>query len=105
MLSNIWFDSYRTPHRVLVDFRRLFLTMGHASLILLVFRSRFVPWLMKGLSNVSQMAFTNYLTQSLICSLIFYGYGFGLYNKLAFHQLYYVVAAIWIFQLIFSTIW
>jgi len=98
-------DQYRVPHLVLDDFRRLFLCVGHASLILLVFRSRLVPWLMKALANTGQMAFTNYLMQSIICTLFFYGYGFGYYNKLAFHQLYYVVAVIWIFQMIFSSIW
>jgi uncharacterized protein len=98
-------DQYRVPHWVLGDFRRLFLCIGHASLILLVFRSRLVPWLMKALANTGQMAFSNYLMQSIICTLFFYGYGLGYYNKLALHQLYYVVAAIWIFQMIFSTIW
>ena len=43
--------------------------------------------------------------QSIICTLIFHGYGFNQYDRLAFHQLYYVVAAVWIFQLIFSAIW
>ena len=98
-------DTYRVPHFVLGDFRRLFLCVGHASLIMLIFRSRIIPWLMKGLANVGQMAFTNYLMQSIICTLIFYGYGLSNYNKLKFHQLYYVVAAIWIFQIIFSLIW
>ena len=60
---------------------------------------------MKALASVGQMAFSNYLMQSIICTLIFNGYGFSYYNKLAFHQLYYVVFAVWIFQLIFSTIW
>jgi uncharacterized protein len=100
-----YIDAYRVPHWVLGDIRRLFLCIGHASLIMLIFRSRIVPWLMKGLANVGQMAFTNYLVQSIICTLIFYGYGLCLYNRLQFHQLYYVVAGIWIFQLIFSAIW
>jgi uncharacterized protein len=51
------------------------------------------------------MAFTNYLVQSIICSLFFFGYGLGNYNKLAFHQLYYVVGAVWLFQMIASPIW
>lgn len=98
-------DAYRAPHWLIYDFRRLFLCLGHASLILLIFRSRIVPWLMKGLANVGQMAFTNYLMQSIICTLFFYGYGLGNYNKLQFHQLYYVVGSVWVFQLIFSSIW
>ncbi|HLF45898.1 MAG TPA: DUF418 domain-containing protein [Chitinophagaceae bacterium] len=98
-------DTYRVPHGVLYDFKRLFLCLGHASFIMLVFRSRIIPWLMKGLANVGQMAFTNYLMQSIICILFFYGFGGGYYNHLKYHQLFYVVGAVWIFQIIFSSIW
>lgn len=100
-----YIDRYSVPHWVLYDLRRVLLCLGHASLILLVFRSKIIPWLMKGLASVGQMAFTNYLMQSIICTLIFYGYGLNNYNNLAFHELYYVVAGIWIFQIIFSAIW
>ncbi|MEI6264678.1 MAG: DUF418 domain-containing protein [Sphingobacteriia bacterium] len=87
------------------EFRRLFITIGHASLIMLVYRLKIAPWLMRALSAVGQMAFTNYLMQSIICTFFFYGYGGGYYGKLYFHQIYYVVAAVWVFQLIFSSIW
>jgi uncharacterized protein len=100
-----YLDAYRVPHNILYDFRRLFLCLGHASLLMLVYRSKVVPWLMKALANVGQMAFTNYLVQSIICTLIFYGYGLGYYNTLWFHQLYYVVFFVWILQLIYSSIW
>jgi uncharacterized protein len=98
-------DHWRVDHMTFAEFRRLPLTIGHASLVMLVFRSKLVPWLMKALSNVGQMAFTNYLMQSIICTFFFYGYGFGNYGKLRFHELYYVVFAVWIFQLIFSSVW
>jgi uncharacterized protein len=98
-------DAYRVPFWALYDLKRVFLCLGHASLIILVFRSRIIPWLMKGLANVGQMAFTNYLMQSIICTLFFYGYGLGYYNQLKFHQLYFVVGAVWVFQIIFSAIW
>ena len=101
----VYTDNWRMSHDIFAEFRRIPLTIGHASLVMLVFRSKLVPWLMKALSNVGQMAFTNYLMQSIICTFFFYGYGFGNYNKLQFHQLYYVVGSVWIFQLIFSSIW
>jgi uncharacterized protein len=100
-----YLDQYRVSHWVLYDLKRVFLSLGHASFILLVFRNGLVPWLMKSLANVGQMAFTNYLMQSIICTLFFYGYGLGYYNHLKFHQLYFVVGAVWIFQLIVSPIW
>jgi uncharacterized protein len=98
-------DSYSVPHWLLYDFRRFFLCIGHASLLLLIYRSRLVPWLMKALASVGQMAFTNYLMQSIICTWFFYGYGFGNYHHLRVYQLYYVVFAVWVFQLIVSPIW
>lgn len=98
-------DRWRVSHQVFVEFRRILITIGHASLLMLVYRSRLVPWLMRALANVGQMAFTNYLMQSIICTFFFYGYGLGYYDKLRFHQLYFVVGAVWIFQLIFSSIW
>lgn len=103
--AGAYVDRWRSAHFVFLEFRRIPLTIGHASLIMLIFRSGFVPWLMRALANVGQMAFTNYLMQSIICTFFFYGYGFGNYNKLAFHQLYYVVGVVWIFQLIFSSVW
>jgi uncharacterized protein len=98
-------DRWRSSHMVFFELRRIPITIGHASLIMLIFRSRLVPWLMKAMANVGQMAFSNYLLQSIICTLIFSGYGLGYYNKLPFHQLYYVVAGVWLFNIIFSWIW
>lgn len=43
--------------------------------------------------------------QSLICSLIFNGFAFGFFGKLQRYEIYIVVAAIWLFQIIFSTLW
>ncbi|HEY1022326.1 MAG TPA: DUF418 domain-containing protein [Flavisolibacter sp.] len=98
-------DSYRMTPEVLYDVKRVCLSIGHASLVMLVFRSKLFPWLMKGMANIGQMAFTNYLAQSIICTLIFHGYGLGYYNSLRFHELYYIVAGVWVFQIIFSAIW
>ncbi|MES2775781.1 MAG: DUF418 domain-containing protein [Bacteroidota bacterium] len=100
-----YIDNWRVPHFLLYDVRRVFISVGHASLLMLLYRSGLVNWLMRALANVGQMAFTNYLMQSIICTWFFFGYGFDYYNKLRFYQLYYVVLAIWIFQMIFSSIW
>jgi uncharacterized protein len=36
---------------------------------------------LKVLAPVGQMALTNYLTQSIVCTFIFYGYGLGLFGQ------------------------
>ena len=51
------------------------------------------------------MAFTNYLSTSLICTIVFNGYGFGLYRKLDRVHIYAVVLAVWAIQLLWSKPW
>lgn len=80
-------------------------TCGHIAVIMLFVKSGFLPFLQKALAAVGQMAFTNYITHSLICNFIFLGYGFSMYGKLQRYELYYIVISIWVFQLIFSPIW
>lgn len=87
------------------DSQRALVGMGHASVLLLLYRSGVMPWLMRALSNVGQMAFSNYVLQTLCCTLFFNGYGLGYFGRLPYHQLYYVVAVVWVINLIFSAIW
>jgi uncharacterized protein len=72
---------------------------------MLMWKSNLFGWLLTLLARVGQMAFTNYLMQSVICTLIFYGYGLGYYGMLERWELWYVVVGVWIFQLVFSTLW
>lgn len=57
------------------------------------------------IQNVGKMALSNYLMQTIICVLLFYGYGLGLYATLSRLQLLPIILLIWAFQLIFSTWW
>jgi uncharacterized protein len=87
------------------DLGRLAMTMGHLGVIMLFCRSTGFQWLKASLAAIGRMAFTNYIGTSIICAIVFYGFGFGLYGELRRHQLYFVVAGIWIFQLIASPLW
>lgn len=89
----------------LEQFGRLGLTFGYIGLLNLLFQLPVISRLAGLLEPVGRMAFTNYLMQSIICGLIFYGFGFGLFDQLQRYELYFVVAAVWLFQLIFSHIW
>ena len=57
------------------------------------------------IESVGKMALTNYLSQSLICSLIFYGYGLNYFNQLSRFELLPIVFGISIFTLLFSYFW
>jgi len=86
-------------------FGRLGLTLGNIALLNLLFQLPLTSWLVKLMAPVGRMAFTNYLMQSIIGCLLFSGFAFGLFNKLQRYELYYVVAAIWAFQILFSHLW
>ena len=54
---------------------------------------------------VGRMAFTNYIMQTVICTTVFYGHGFGLFGSMERVGQFAVVVGVWIFQLIVSPIW
>src|SRR5262249_44812866 len=87
------------------DLGRLTVALGHMGVIMLLCKSGAIEWLTNSLGAIGQMAFSNYILQSVITAFIFTGYGFALYGKLERYQIYYVVAAIWVFQMIVSPIW
>lgn len=90
---------------VYYEFSRTFRAIGIFGVIMLLHKSGWFKWLFALMRPVGQMAFTNYLMQSLMCGLFFYGIGFGWFGKLEIHQLYYVVAAVWAIEIVWSHIW
>ena len=52
------------------------------------------------------MAFTNYLTQTLIMTTIFYGgRGLGWYGHIGWPEMWMVIGGVWAVQLIWSPLW
>jgi uncharacterized protein len=84
---------------------RFFVAFGHIGVIMLFCQWGGLSLLRKSFAAVGRMALTNYVMQTVLCNLIFLGFGFGLYGKLQRYELYYVVFGIWAFQLIASPIW
>jgi len=83
--------------------RRALQTVGYLSLLILLFKLTPFRKILQVFAPVGQMAFTNYLSQSIITSIIFYGmHWYGMFQR---YEVYYIVAGIWIFQIIFSHIW
>lgn len=57
------------------------------------------------LAAVGRTAFSNYILQTLICTTLFYGHGFGLFGSLERAELFGVVLAVWAFQLVAAPWW
>ncbi|MBA3973199.1 MAG: hypothetical protein C0504_03150 [Candidatus Solibacter sp.] len=87
------------------DIGRLSIALAHLSVIMLVCKAGWFKPLMSMLAATGQMALTSYVVQSVICSTLFCGYGFGLYGRLERIELYLIVAGIWVFQMIASPLW
>lgn len=87
------------------EFSRLAMVVGHLGVLLMAIKAGVLKPLQRALGAVGQMALSNYLAQTLICTALFYGFGFGLYSDLQRWQLYIVVGAIWVAQLIWSPLW
>ncbi len=60
---------------------------------------------LKILAPVGQMALTNYLLQTVICILLFYGYGLGFYGKVSPEMGILITFGIFTIQIIFSKFW
>lgn len=82
-----------------------FVSMAYIGLIMLVSQRPKLRVITHPLSAVGQMALTNYLMQTLICTFIFYGHGLGLFGQVARTSQLLLVLTIWVFQLIISPIW
>ena len=93
------------PWGVTYDLGRIPTTLGHIALAMLLVRSGWFRGVLGAFSAAGQMALTNYLSQSLICMYLFTGAGLGWFGQLQRFELYYVVASIWVVQLVWSPWW
>jgi len=82
-----------------------FTAFGYIASLLLVIKFGALRTATKALACVGQMAFSSYILTSIICTIIFDGYGFRLFGKLQRYQLYGIVILVWIVNLIVSPIW
>ena len=113
-LNNKWVEAYKNFNNYeiikqtkfeLYEVARTIRSIGVFAVIMLLYKSGLFKWLFALMRPVGQMAFTNYLMQSLLVGLFFYGIGFGMFGKLERYEIYYVVAATWTLQIIWSHIW
>lgn len=96
-VKNTWFEYY--------TFSRALRTLGVFGTLMLMYKSGWFKWLFTMMRPVGQMAFTNYLTQSILSGIFFYGVGFAMYGKVQRVEAYYFVGAVWVLQIIWSNIW
>jgi uncharacterized protein len=82
----------------------LMLSLAYASGLLLLMGGPW-PMLVGWLAPMGRMALSNYLLQSLCFSLLFYGYGLGLWSQISRVDQLLIVAAYLVLQIAWSRYW
>ncbi len=82
---------------------RPLMIVGWACLIVLLLRPGRA--LADRIAAAGRMAFSNYLGTTIVCTTIFYGYGFGLYGRLTRFELAGIVLLVWALILLWSEPW
>lgn len=78
--------------------------LGYVGLVVTLLHSRGAGARIRVLAPMGRMALTNYLTQSLLCTLFFYGYGLGHWGMPRGQQVLFV-AVVYAAQVAFSHWW
>lgn len=83
----------------------LFMALAYVLLIMLIVKAAPEGWFSRLFAPVGRMAFTNYLLQTVICTTLFYGHGFGLFGSMERGAQLIVVLTVWAFEIWLSHIW
>jgi len=81
------------------------LALGIAALVATLWQNNAWRRPLEFLAPVGRMALTNYLMQTVICVIIFYGYGFGYFGKVKAGAATLIALGIFLFQVIVSNLW
>jgi len=83
----------------------LAVALGYIGLVMLLVKSFDFPAFVRTFSDLGRTAFSNYIFQTLICTAIFYGHGFGLFGKVERLYQVLIVIGVWIIQIILTSLW
>ncbi len=83
----------------------LFIFPAYIALLLLALQNDRAKKILSPIAAAGRMALTNYLSHTLICVLLFYGFGLGLYANISVLQGIVIVLVIYATQIVLSNLW
>jgi uncharacterized protein len=86
-------------------FASLFIFPAYVAAILLILQKRIGKKVLAPLAYAGRMALTNYLSQTLILITLFYGYGFGYFNRFSLAQGILLTLSLFLLQVLWSNLW
>ncbi len=81
------------------------MALAYVGIIMRMCQSSLWTGLQKRLAAVGRTAFTNYILQSVLCTLIFYGFGLGLFGSVERWGQVLIVLGVWALQLWAAPLW
>lgn len=81
------------------------LSLGYLAFIVSICLIPYMTKILHPIKLAGRMSLTIYIMQSIICTIIFYDFGFGLYGRINVQLGVLIAIAIFIVQLIFALIW
>lgn len=81
------------------------LAVGYMAIITVLTQLPVVVKLFSPIAKAGRMSLTLYLMQSIICTVLFYNWGFGLYGKVDVQMGIYIAVAIFVIQVLFAELY
>ena len=100
-----YLTGHSLPFNLFFPVERAAMALGYASLVMSLLSVKALSRIWRGLAAAGKMALTNYLVQTIVCTIFFYGYCMGYYGRLTQFKLYFFVAEVVMVQIIFSILW
>lgn len=97
--------NLNTFKALLFTFPKETLGVGYTLLLNGIYQKYLRNVKIKLLSKIGRTALSNYIFQSIILGILFYGYGFGMFNSFSRFELLGFVFSIWVIQIICTFIW
>ena len=79
--------------------------LAYAALLLLAFQTKRGARLLAPLAATGRMALTTYLTQSIVCTILFYSYGFKLIGRVGYTGMFTITVVLFAVQMAVSVWW
>ena len=98
-------DEFEISASFIFMLSQYLMSAGYVGVFVLMMLSERAKRLIMWLAPIGKMALTNYLMQTVILSLIFFGYGFGLYGEVSRFEQVCIAFAVILLQVLLSKVW
>jgi uncharacterized protein len=101
----VGFHGSPAAERIADQASTMALALGYSAIVLLVASKPFGQKLLGWAAPLGRMAFTNYLAQSVIFALVFFGYGLAMFNRMGTATAFGFGVALYALQAVASAYW